>query len=84
MCQLEPPSQPPLGPSLALIVRALYVPDPVGPEQLLVDGRVDEPRVRVPVHQGVDLQLGLVKGVLVGRHHVAVDNLPYPGVQAHL
>lgn len=52
--------------------------------QLLVDRRVDEARVRVAVHQRVDLQLGLVERVRCGRHHVLVDDLSHSGVQAHL
>ena len=54
------------------------------PYQVSVDRRVDEPRVGVSVHQGVDLQLGLVEGVLRRGDHVAVDDLTNPGVQAHL
>ena len=36
------------------------------------------------MHEGVDLELGLVERVLGGRDHVAVDDLADAGVQAHL
>ena len=54
------------------------------PYQVSVDRRVDEPRVGVSVHQGVDLELGFVEGVLRRSDHVPVDDLPDPGIQAHL
>ena len=38
--------------------------DAARPEEVLVGGRVDEPRVRVAVHERVDLQLRLVERVL--------------------
>ena len=45
---------------------------------------VDEARVRVAVHQRVDLQLRLVERVQRRVHHVAVDDLAHSRVQAHL
>ena len=38
--------------------------DAARPEEVLVGGRVDEPRVGVAVHERVDLQLRLVERVL--------------------
>ena len=52
--------------------------------QLLVVGRIDEARVRVAMHQRVDLQLGLVERVRRRVHHVAVDDLAHSRVQADL
>lgn len=49
-------------------------------QESLVQLGVEEPGVRVPVHEGEDLQLGLVEGVGSGLHHVAVDYLSYTGV----
>lgn len=45
---------------------------------------VDKTRIRVPVHEGVDLQLRLVEGVRRRLHHVAVHDLPHLRVQTHL
>ena len=36
------------------------------------------------MHERVDLELRLVKGVLGRRDHVAVDDLAHPRVQTHL
>lgn len=52
--------------------------------QSLVQRRVDEARVRVAVHQRVDLQLRLVERVRRRLHHVAVDDLADARVQRHL
>ena len=38
----------------------------------------------LPMHEGVDLQLRLIEGVLGGGHHVRVDDLAHPRVQRHL
>lgn len=60
---------------------------PAGAAQLgefLVVGGIDEARVRVAMHQRVDLQLGLVERVRRWVDHVAVDDFAHPRVQAHL
>lgn len=36
------------------------------------------------MHQGVNLKLCVVKGVLGGSNHVAIDYLSYPRIQTHL
>lgn len=38
---------------------------------------VDKARVRVPVHEGVDLQLSIIEGVRRRFHHVTVHDLPH-------
>lgn len=53
-------------------------------EQICVRRGVDETRVRVSLHQGVDLLLGVLKGVRGGLQHVAVDDLSDSGVQTDL
>ena len=47
---------------------------------LLVVGRVDESRVRVAVHERVDLQLGLVERVRRRVLHIPVHDLANPRV----
>lgn len=50
----------------------------------LVDVGREESGVRVPVHQCVDLQLGVFEGVRGGVLHLLVDHLSNPGIQTHL
>lgn len=50
----------------------------------LVDVGGEESRVGVPVHQRVDLQLGVFKRVRRRVLHLPVDHLSYPGIQTHL
>lgn len=45
---------------------------------------VDESRIRVPMHEGVDLQLRLVEGVRRRLHHVAIHDFPHSRVQTYL
>lgn len=45
---------------------------------------VDETRIRVPMHKGINLQLCLVESMRRRFHHVAIYDLPYPRVQTHL
>lgn len=52
--------------------------------QFLVVSWVDEARIRVSVHQRVNLELRLVECVRCRVHHVSVHNLPYSGIQAYL
>lgn len=52
--------------------------------QVLVDIRGEEPWVGVPVHQRVDLQLGVFKRVRRGVLHFPVYHLPNPGIQTNL
>lgn len=47
-------------------------------DQVSVDGGVEEAGVRVSVHQCVDLQLRILKGVGRGVGHLLVDDLPHP------
>lgn len=47
-------------------------------DQGSVDGGVEEAGVRVSVHQRVDLQLRVLKGVGCGVGHLLVDDLPHP------
>lgn len=53
-------------------------------EQVFVDRGVHVARVRVSLHERVDLQLGVVERVQGGLLHVPVDRLTHPGVEAHL
>lgn len=53
-------------------------------EEVLVDGRVEKARVGVPVHEGVDLNLRLIERVPGGLHHVVVNRLADPRIQADL
>lgn len=53
-------------------------------EQVFVDRGVHVARVRVSLHECVDLQLGVVERVQGGLLHVPVDRLTHPGVEAHL
>ena len=46
--------------------------------------RSEEAGVRVSVHQRVDLQLCVFKGVGRGVGHLLVDHLPHPRIQTHL
>ena len=50
----------------------------------LVDGGVEESRIGIAVHQGVDLELSLVERVRRWMHHVAIDDFTGPRVQTHL
>lgn len=50
----------------------------------LVDAGGEESWVGVPVHQRVDLQLGVFKRVRRRFLHLPVDHLSYPGIQTHL
>lgn len=70
--------------ALLWIVHRGLSSSPACPYQIPIDGRVDEPRVRVPVHEGVDLELGLVERVLGRRDHVAIDDLADAGVKTDL
>lgn len=54
------------------------------PREGLVERRVDEAWVGVPVHQRVDLQLGLIEGVWRRLHHVTVDDLTHARVEGYL
>lgn len=49
-------------------------------QQIRVRGRVDETRVRVPLHQRVDLLLGLLERVRGRLQHVAVYNVSDVGI----
>ena len=49
-----------------------------------VDVGGEESRIGVPVHQRVDLQLGVFKRVRRRVLHLPVDHFSNPGVQAHL
>lgn len=53
-------------------------------EKVPVKGGVEEAREGVPVHQSVDLQLGLLVHQLAGLGQAQVDALPHSRVQAHL
>lgn len=55
-----------------------------GVRERLVDAGGEESRVGVPVHQRVDLELGVLEGVRRGLLHPPVDHLSDPGVQTHL
>lgn len=50
----------------------------------LVDVGGQESWVGVPVHQCVDLQLGIFKCVRRRILHLLVDHLSHPGIQTHL
>lgn len=50
----------------------------------LIDVGREEPWVGVPVHQCVDLQLGIIKCERRWVLHLPVDHLPNPGIQTHL
>lgn len=52
--------------------------------QVLVDIGGEEPWVGVPVHQRVDLQLGVFERVRRGVLHLPVYHLPNPGIQTDL
>lgn len=52
--------------------------------QRLVDVGGKESWVGVPVHQHVDLQLGVFKGVWRRILHLPVDHLSNPSIQTHL
>lgn len=45
---------------------------------------VDETRIRVPMHKGVDLQLRIVESMRRRFHHVTIHYFPYPRIQTHL
>ena len=47
-------------------------------EKVCVGGGVHVAWVRVPLHQGVDLLLGVLEGMGGGVQHVAVDHLSDP------
>lgn len=49
-----------------------------------IDLRVQESWERIPVHQGVDLQLGIFVHVRAGVQQVPVDHLPNSRIQADL
>lgn len=57
---------------------------PVLAENFLVEGRRDEPRIGVALHERVDLILGLVERVRRRSHHVVVDDFANTRVQANL
>ena len=46
--------------------------------------RAEESGVRVSVHEGVDLQLCLIKDMGCRVVNPLVDHLPYSGIQTHL
>lgn len=53
-------------------------------DERLVNVGGEEPWVGIPVHERVDLQLGVLERVRRGLLHLPVDDLPNPSVQAHL
>ena len=57
---------------------------PPGGQELSVNGGVEEAGEGVPVHQRVDLQLGLLVHEVAGLRQALVDALPHARVQAHL
>lgn len=56
---------------------------PVG-QEVSVNGGVEETWEGVAVHQGVDLELGLLVHQVAGLRQVLVDSFSDPRVQAHL
>ena len=54
------------------------------PKQIFVRGWIDEARIRITMHQCVNLQLSLVKSVLRRGYHIAIDDVTNPRVEAYL
>lgn len=57
---------------------------PPGGQVVSVNGGVEESREGVAVHQGVDLELGLLVHQAAGLRQALVDPLTHPRVQTHL